>query len=167
MSRFSIGKYCSIAGGVIISLGNHRTDTFTTYPFKSLKSEWKNIPDNINDHSTKGDVCIGNDVWIGSGAFIGSGVSIGDGAVIGAKAVVVKDVPAYGIAVGNPARVARSRFDQNTIERLLNIRWWELPHDSVESIIPALMSKNSSIILDEFERIRSEIDLLHSNVDAK
>lgn len=56
---------------------------------------------------SKGDVTIGNNVWIGDKATILPGVSIGDGAIIAANAVVTKDVPAYSIAVGNPARVIK------------------------------------------------------------
>ena len=63
------------------------------------------------------DVCeTGNDVWIGSGANILRGVRIGNGAVIGASSVVTKDVPAYAIVVGNPARVLRLRCKEEWIE---------------------------------------------------
>jgi acetyltransferase-like isoleucine patch superfamily enzyme len=69
---------------------------------------------------------IGNDVWIGQNAIILPSVArIGDGAVIGAGAVVTKDVEPYSIVVGNPARLLRYRFSQETIVKLQESRWWE------------------------------------------
>lgn len=56
-------------------------------------------------------VRIGKNVWIGGGAVILPGITVGDGAVIGAGAVVTKDVAAYAVAVGNPARVIRQFYD--------------------------------------------------------
>ena len=84
---------------------------------------------------TRGDVIIGNDVWIGYGATILSGVSIGDGAAIGACSLVVKDVPPYAIVAGNPAQVIRYRFDEETIHKLLKIRWWDWPDQRVRENI--------------------------------
>jgi acetyltransferase-like isoleucine patch superfamily enzyme len=72
---------------------------------------------------------IGNDVWVGAGALLFGGVHVGDGAVIGAGAVVTKDVPAYAVVAGSPARVLRFRFDEETIEWLLELRWWDRTED--------------------------------------
>lgn len=138
-ANLHIGKYTSIAGGAAVALGNHRTDTVTTYPFASIDCVWPSIPD-IADHSSRGDVVIGNDVWIGMNTFIGSGVTIGDGAVIGAHAVVTKDVPPYAILVGNPGRIARYRFAPAQIEALLILRWWNWPDEVVDRYLPLLMS---------------------------
>jgi len=135
-----IGKYCSIGGGVRISFGDHDVSLPSTYPFRAFSQFWPNVPNNVQHHSTKGDVVIGNDVWIGTDAFIGSGVTIGDGAVIGAKAVIVKDVPPYGIAVGNPARIARYRFTPDIIKDLLRFRWWDLEDEAVDALLPVMLS---------------------------
>ena len=78
-------------------------------------------------NESKGGVNIGNDCWIGQHVFIVGGVTIGDGAVVYAGAVVTKDVPPYAIVGGVPARIIRYRYDQETIDWLLRIKWWE--HD--------------------------------------
>jgi chloramphenicol O-acetyltransferase type B len=83
---------------------------------------------------------IGTAVWIANEAVIMSGVTVGDGAVIGARAVVTRDVPAYAIVAGNPARIARFRFDQTTIERLLRIKWWDWEPRRIAKSMSAMLS---------------------------
>jgi acetyltransferase-like isoleucine patch superfamily enzyme len=138
--RLVIGKYTSIAGGCTICLANHRVDNISTYQFTTLKGYWPSAPINVSDHVSKGEVRIGNDVWIGSGVFIGSGVKIGDGAVIGAHAVVTLDVPAYAIAVGNPAKVTRYRFSEAVVSKLVKIAWWDWPARVVDSYLPLMFA---------------------------
>ncbi len=137
--KLSIGKFCQIAHGVriITSGANHKMSGFSTYPFNNftmtpettlddIKAMF-NIPENIQDTT------IGNDVWIGFEAVIMPGVIIGDGAIIGARSVVVKDVAPYEIVGGNPAQSIRKRFDEVTIARLLKLRWWDWPIETIEA----------------------------------
>lgn len=70
-------------------------------------------------------VTIGNDCWIGEGAFIVGGITISDGAIVLAHAVVTKDVPPYAIVGGVPARIIGYRYDDETINFLLKVKWWE------------------------------------------
>jgi acetyltransferase-like isoleucine patch superfamily enzyme len=130
--RLFIGRYCSIAAGAHIYLGgDHRIDWATTYPFGVFDP----AAAPIRGHpTTRGDVVIGNDVWLAAGCVILSGVTIGDGAVIGARAVVSRNVPPYGIAAGNPARVLRSRFTPRQVERLLALRWWDHEPDRLRPL---------------------------------
>jgi chloramphenicol O-acetyltransferase type B len=149
-ATLSIGAYTSIASGVKVFLGGeHRTDWVTTYPFSVLCESASHIQGHPR---TKGDVIIGNDVWIGDDALILSGIKIGDGAVVGARAVITRDVPPYAIVVGNPGRCQRFRFDEPTIARLLEIRWWNWSENEIERALPDLLSGRISHFLENAER---------------
>ncbi|WP_309503819.1 MULTISPECIES: CatB-related O-acetyltransferase [Sphingomonas] len=127
-ARLKIGAFTSIASDVGIFLGgNHHPEWVSTYPFGAM---WREH-DHPEQPASRGDVVIGNDVWIGRGAMIMSGVTIGDGAVIGAGSVIARDVPAYTIAVGNPARNVRQRFAPEIVGKLLAIRWWDWPDERI------------------------------------
>ena len=143
-ASLTIGKYCSISTNVTIFLGSeHRTDWISTYPFPFFWEDAKSI---TGHPSTKGDVVIGNDVWIGYDVTILSGVTVGDGAAIGACSVVTKDVPPYAIVAGNPAHILRYRFDEETIKKLLKIKWWDWPDRQVHEHIRYICSHS----IDEF-----------------
>lgn len=147
--RLRVGNFCSIAVDTTIILGgNHRPDWVTTYPFNKL---WEAGAGIDGSPRSKGDVIIGNDVWIGHGATILSGVTIHDGAVIGANAVVSNDVPAYAIVVGNPARIVKRRFDEDIINRLLEVEWWNGSDEQISEMIPSLLSNNIEGFLDTAE----------------
>lgn len=138
--RFVCGRYCSIGPSVKVLLsGNHNHQLVTTYPFSAFPKAWPATA-GIPFRESRGDVVVGNDVWIGYEALILSGVTIGDGAVIGAGAVVAKDVPPYAVVVGNPARVIRYRFDEQTIADLLEIAWWNWPDERVAQFTPLLLN---------------------------
>ena len=83
---------------------------------------------------------VGNDVWIGQKATILPGVHIGDGAIIGACSVVTKDVPPYSVVAGNPAEVKKYRFDKETIDLLLKLKWWDKDIEEIKKLIPFLTS---------------------------
>ena len=84
---------------------------------------------------------VGNDVWIGQNVTILPGVHIGDGAIIGANSVVAKDVPPYSVVVGNPAEVKKYRFDEDTREFLLKLKWWDKDVEIIRKLIPLLTAK--------------------------
>lgn len=141
----SVGKYCSIARNVRVLLGGeHRTDWITTFPFPETMPKLGLV----GHPASKGKVIIGSDVWIGMGAMIMSGVRIGDGAVVSAGALVAKDVEPYSIVAGNPARTIRVRFEEDQVQALLRIRWWDWPVAKIEEELPKLCSS----ALDDFIR---------------
>lgn len=147
-TRLKIGRYCSIADGVVIALGGeHRTDWVTTFPFPVVAPQ---AAAGIAGHPrSKGDVVIGSDVWIGREALILSGVSVGDGAVIGARAVVARDVAPYEIVAGNPARHVRFRFEPEIIAGLRRVAWWNWPHGKVLAALPLLLSSDLNAFLEK------------------
>ena len=142
-TRLIIGKFCSIAAGVEIILGgNHHKNWVSTYAFYQeiesfpawKENEWMN-------YELRGNVRIGNDVWIGRNVLILSGADIGDGAIIGAGSVVAGKIPPYSIAIGNPVRVIKYRFEPKQIERLLSIKWWDWPIEKINEYLPLICSE--------------------------
>lgn len=146
--KVKFGKYVSIAQECRFMLsGNHRFDRVTTY-LPNVKEFRAATGDDIYSN---GDIVIGNDVWIGTGCTIISGVTIGTGAVIAAGSLVVKDIPPYAIVGGTPAKVIKYRFDNNTIERLLNSNWWDIKPEKLEKYSELLFSNNINEFLNTIE----------------
>jgi virginiamycin A acetyltransferase len=137
--KLIIGKFCQIATGVrfIMNGANHAMDGISTYPFKAFGGSWEGASMNSIG---KGDTIIGNDVWIGNGATFMQGVTVGDGAIIGTSSLVTKDVEPYTIVGGNPAKPIRKRFDDETIEFLLDLKWWDWPFEKIERNLEFLTS---------------------------
>lgn len=143
--KLKIGKFCSIACGskFLFTSANHALGSLSTYTFPIFFDEWDLDAKNIRSAwDNKGDIVIGNDVWIGYEAVILSGVTIGDGAIIGTRAVVTKDVPPYTIVGGVPAKPIRRRFDDETVEELLRLRWWDWDKEKISRNISAIQSGN-------------------------
>lgn len=130
---------------------NHLSKSISSYPFAIFGEDWKNA---MNDRSypTKGDTIVGNDVWIGYNATIMPGVKIGDGAIIATNATVTKDVEPYSIVGGNPAREIKKRFSAATIDKLVELKWWDWEigkitanvHHLTDDKIDAFLQSNSS-----------------------
>lgn len=139
--KLIIGRFCSIAEGArfIMNGANHVLSGFSTYPFNIFGQGWENGFDKESwREEVRGDTVIGNDVWIGFDAVIMPGVKIGNGAIVGGKAVVTHDVPPYAVVVGNPAKVAKMRFDDLTVGRLLTLAWWDWPAEKITRNLDAI-----------------------------
>ena len=146
--KLIIGKFCAIAKGIefIMNGANHRINAITTYPFNIMKNGWEKSAPSLSDLKLKGNTIIGNDVWIGQNVTVLPAAHIGDGAIIGANSVVAKDIPPYSIAVGNPCEIKRKRFDEDLIEYLLKIKWWDWSAEKIFNNMEALCSGDLSKI---------------------
>ncbi len=139
--RLIIGKFCAIATGAhfIMNGANHDMRGFSSYPFGVMGGGWQEgfDLDGYREQS-RGDTIIGDDVWIGREATILPGVAIGSGAIVAAGSIVSRDVPPYGMVAGNPAELIRLRFEEEIVDRLLALSWWDWS--------PELISKHREAI---------------------
>lgn len=143
MFNTTIGKFCSIGPRVIFGNGDHPIDRLSTSPeFYSRGSSTGHhflVDETFEEFPT---INIGNDVWIGANVYIKHGVKIGHGAVVAAGAVITKDVLPYAIVGGVPAKVIRKRFEDDKINALLQLKWWEWSDEKIFKSI-ALFQKNT------------------------
>jgi phosphonate metabolism protein (transferase hexapeptide repeat family) len=150
----TIGKFCSIAAMTRINPGNHpmlrASQAHFTYrasayfPGESDEAEFF-------DWRRQHYVHIGHDVWIGHGAIVLPGRNIGTGAVVAAGAVVTKDVPAYTIVAGNPARSIRRRFSDEIAGRLAKLAWWDWDHEGLREALPDFRKLGIEDFLAKYE----------------
>lgn len=120
-----IGKYTSISGDCYIGGTSHPINWVST---SSVFHKWSNIlHKNFSqfEYEIFQETYVGNDVWIGEGCKVKAGIRIDNGAILGMGSVLTKDVGPYEIWAGNPARFIRKRFDDKTIEKLVESEWWE------------------------------------------
>ena len=141
--KLIIGKFCMIASGVtfIMNGANHLTNALTTYPFAIFGNGWENAMEG-KSYPQKGNIDIGNEVRIGYNATIMAGVTIGDGAIVAANATIIKDVAPYSIVGGNPASEIKKRFSDDTIAKLLELRWWDWDIEKITMNIQNLTDMN-------------------------
>ncbi len=157
----SIGRFCSIADGVIIGPSEHPIDWLSTTMlqyvenvhgwegfFREKELKFKNLKGKYKPKLKP--VEIGNDVWIGAKVFIKAGVKVGDGAILSAGAVVTKDVPPYAIVGGVPSKVIKYRFTSDVINKLLSLKWWEYNVFALDSL--------------DFSNINDSIELIDINI---
>lgn len=135
-TKLKIGSFVSIAQQVTFLLDvEHYIHHLSTFPWK-VKMLGESTPETFS----KGDIVIDDDVWIGYGATIMSGVHVAQGAVIAAGAVVTKDVPAYAIAGGVPAKIIRFRFEDEYINELLKMNFNKINEEMVRDNLIDLYS---------------------------
>ena len=140
--KLIIGRFCALATGVrfVMNGANHKFDGPSAYPFSIFGAGWERVTPSIEDLPYKGDTVVGNDVWIGYESLIMPGVHIGDGAIIAARSVVVSDVEPYTIAGGNPAKPIRRRFEQDVVDELLDVAWWDWTAEVITANLEAIVS---------------------------
>lgn len=132
--RARIGAFVSIANRVTLGGARHPMEWVGMSPVFYAGRD--SVRTKYAEHALpeSPEIVVGNDVWIGHSAIVLSGVKIGNGAVVGAGSVVTKDVPAYAVVAGNPARILRYRFDEETIRELEEIQWWNFDEDRLKSL---------------------------------
>lgn len=146
----TIGAFCSIANDVRIGGAMHPIEWVSTSPVfykgrDSVRKKFSEFERPLDKRTT-----IGNDVWLGGGSFVKQGVTIGDGAIVGMGAVVTKDVPPYAIVGGNPAKLIRMRFDDATIQKILESEWWKLPNEIIQENVQYI--RDPKIFLEKIKK---------------
>ena len=156
-----MGRYCSIANGLSFIAGKHPLDTISTssfiydsnfYIFKDasierIKKSYTHTPYGMLIPPSPPTI-FENDVYVCTNALLKPGITLHTGCVVAQNAIVTKDVPPYAIVGGSPARILKYRFDELTIKRLLELKWWEYHFADFDNIDP---KKDINYYLDELE----------------
>ena len=141
-----IGNYSVIAKDCAIGLGVHPTCFLTCHSIFYKNTPWGFHPEWVKPIKEVARIThIGNDVWVGARSIIMDGVTIGDGAIVAAGSVVAKDVPPYAIVGGAPAEIIKYRFPQEIIDRLLEIKWWDLTDKEITDHLGIFHKSNPTI----------------------
>lgn len=139
IANTTVGRFANIASAVRIGATDHPLDRATLHHFMYRSSRyWDDEQDDAAWFAQRRArrTHIGHDTWIGHGAQVKPEVTVGDGAVVASGAVVTKDVPAYAVVAGVPARVIRLRQPPETAERLQRLAWWDWDHDTLKARLP-------------------------------
>ncbi|WP_219842110.1 CatB-related O-acetyltransferase [Aureitalea marina] len=124
--HITVGKYCQFGADVALHATNHPMNYLTTYINANLfEGELKQLKE-------QREILVGNDVWIGHNAMIVGNVSVGNGAIVAAGAVVTKDVPAYAVVAGVPAKIVKMRFSDEVIAKIQDLKWWDMTQTELQ-----------------------------------
>ena len=158
-TRLTIGRYCSIGPGVTFILNSeHPYKGMSTFPFRVKFGFCK------AEAASKGDIAVGDDVWIGLNAIICSGVKIGQGAVVAAGSVVTKDVEPYSIVGGNPARLIKYRYEDESVRACMSKLDWscfnreKVTADSAYRLYEQVSKDNIDTLVAEFFDGKREVE---------
>lgn len=149
-----IGAYCAIGGRLVVRSTDHDMRFLNIQDWAQRRVLKSHVP---VAGISKGRVTIGNGVWIGDSVIILPGVQVGDGAVIGAGSVVTRSIPAFGVAVGNPARVIRFRYAPEIVEILASIDWWTWDDDRLQRNIQLFETDMSMIGPESLKSLVEEL----------
>jgi len=151
----NIGKFSSISWGVTIGPEEHDYSRVTSHSFLYSVKSFQLVTEKQYSPFVK-ECKIGNDVWIGCNSTVLRGVTIGDGAVIGANSLVNRSVPPYAIAVGNPAKIVKYRFEEDIIQGMLEARWWDLPTAVISEHASLFAEKPTPEIINRIKELHGQ-----------
>ncbi len=147
VANTTVGKFANIAAFTRIGPTDHPYRNAAQHHFLYRSSYYfDGVEDDPTffEHRASRRSTLGADCWIGHGAIIKPEITIGIGAVIASGAVVTKDVSPFMIVAGVPAQPVKMRFEQSVADRLLDLAWWDWPHDRLKDA------------LNDFRRLRAE-----------
>ena len=150
VDQLYIGSHVCIAGEVVILMGGnntHRSDWFSLYPYVEYIQE---------AYIKAGDTSIGDGAWLGMRSMIMPGISIGQGAIVASGAIVTKDVPPYAVVAGNPARIIKYRFDEETIKNLLELNIYDWEVEKYEALKQYLASNDLKALREAIQRYEQQ-----------
>jgi acetyltransferase-like isoleucine patch superfamily enzyme len=142
VTNTQISRFCSIAHDCQINyFRGHPTNWLSSHPFQYDEmnfSFWPGYAEfkkrSFDADDTQRLVTIGPDVWLGAKSCIFGGVQIGAGAIVGAGSLVKHDIEPYGVAVGTPAKIIKYRFNKKTIDKLIQLKWWDLDTSLIHNL---------------------------------
>jgi phosphonate metabolism protein (transferase hexapeptide repeat family) len=149
-----IGKFCAIAADVRINALNHPMQRISQHKISYRPNEYflfAKIDKDFREARRAASVEIGHDVWIGHGAIILPGLKIGHGAVIAAGAVVTKNVDAFAVVAGVPAKRLKWRFAKKIRQRIERLAWWNWPHDRLADVVMDMRVMAVEEFLEKYE----------------
>lgn len=148
----NIGKYCAISWNTTINALSHPYSHMSISAFPYVPYVGNFVKERTQLYDV---VCIKNDVWIGANSVIMPGVTIGNGAVIGASSVVTKDVPDYAIVAGVPAKIIKYRFSKDVIDKLLEVKWWDIDRNIIKKNISLWQKK---LTIEDLRHLEKELN---------
>ncbi|WP_322892797.1 MULTISPECIES: chloramphenicol acetyltransferase [unclassified Yoonia] len=153
IANTTVGKFANIASFVRIGATDHPLDKASLHHFHYRSGDYFDDATDDADwfaHRRSRRVTIGHDTWFGHGAQVRPEVTIGHGAVIAGGAIVTKDVAPYMIVAGIPAVPLRARLSDSIATRMMDLAWWDWPHERLRAALDDFRKLSAEDFLDRY-----------------